>query len=120
MRPISKRQIRRAKKRSSRPAADVFYAVADPTRRGLLDLLSRNEESVNSLAGRFAMSRPAISQHLCILLQTRLVRARRIGRERHYRLNPKPLERIQDWVNHYERFWTRKLAALGEHLRKLK
>ncbi|MFZ0821079.1 MAG: metalloregulator ArsR/SmtB family transcription factor [Candidatus Acidiferrales bacterium] len=114
------RSVRPAKKRSSRPAADVFYAIADPTRRGLLDLLSANQESVNSLAGRFAMSRPAISQHLNILLQARLVRARRIGRERHYSLNSKPLEQIHDWTAHYERFWTRKLAALGDHLRKRK
>jgi DNA-binding transcriptional ArsR family regulator len=106
------------KKRSSRPAGDVFYAIADPTRRGLLDLLSANEESVNSLAGRFAMSRPAISQHLGVLLATKLVRARRVGRERRYRLNPRPLEEIHAWVAHYEKFWRRKLAALGEHLRK--
>jgi DNA-binding transcriptional ArsR family regulator len=114
------RPLHHAKKRSSRPTEDVFYAIADPTRRGLLDLLSEREESVNFLAGRFAMSRPAISQHLGVLLQTRLVCARRVGRERRYRLNPKPLEEIHDWVAHYERFWKWKLVALGEHLRKKK
>jgi DNA-binding transcriptional ArsR family regulator len=95
---------------------DVFYAVADPTRRALLDLLAQREEPVNSLAEHFAMSRPAISQHLAILLRTRLVRVRRAGRERHYRLRPEPLERIRDWLALYERFWTGKLDALGEHL----
>jgi DNA-binding transcriptional ArsR family regulator len=114
------RSVHHARKRSSRPAEDVFYAIADPTRRGLLDLLSESEESVNSLAGRFAMSRPAISQHLGVLLQTKLVRARRVGRERRYRLNPRPLEEIHDWVAHYERFWRWKLRALGEHLEKKK
>lgn len=104
--------------RNSRFAGDVFYAIADPTRRALLDLLAEGEEPVNSLAERFAMTRPAISQHLAILLRTRLVRARRVGRERRYRLRPKPLEQIYNWVALYERFWTAKLEALGSHLRK--
>ena len=106
------------RRQNSQPAGDVFHAVADPTRRALLDLLAQGEERVNSLAERFAMSRPAISQHLAILLRTRLVRARRVGRERRYRLQPQPLEEIYDWVALYERFWTNKLSALGEHLRK--
>ena len=55
---------------------------------------------------------------LAILLSTRLVRARRVRRERSYRLQPQPLEEIYDWVALYERFWTNKLSALGEHLRK--
>jgi DNA-binding transcriptional ArsR family regulator len=109
---------RRSKQQGSHRAGEVFHAVAHPTRRALLDLLARGEEPVNSLAERFAMSRPAISQHLAILLRTRLVRARRVGRERRYRIQPKPLEHIYDWVALYERFWTEKLDALGEHLRK--
>ncbi len=100
--------------------ADVFYAVADPTRRALLDLLARREEPVGSLAAHFAMSRPAISQHLAVLLRTRLVKVRRVGRQRHYCLRPKPLEQIYNWVALYERFWTKKLDALGEHLRERK
>ena len=113
------KQRRRAQRRQDlQPARDVFHAVADPTRRALLDLLAQGDEAVNSLAKRFAMSRPAISQHLAILLKTRLVRARRVGRERRYRLQPQPLEEIYDWVALYERFWTNKLSALGEHLRK--
>jgi DNA-binding transcriptional ArsR family regulator len=110
--------IRKARERSAHQARAVFYAVADPTRRALLDLLSQGEGPVNFLAERFAMSRPAISQHLAILLRTRLVRSRRVGRQRWYRLQPKPLAQVYDWVAHYERFWTEKLNALGEHLRK--
>lgn len=98
--------------------SDVFYAVADPTRRALLDLLAHGEEPVHSLAERFAMSRPAISQHLAILLQTRLVRARRVGRQRLYRLDAKPLQEIHGWVALYEHFWKEKLGRLGEYLRK--
>jgi DNA-binding transcriptional ArsR family regulator len=104
--------------RNPRYAGDVFYAIADPTRRALLELLAQGEEPVNSLAERFAMTRPAISQHLAILLRTRLVRARRVGRERRYRLQPKPLEQVYNWVALYERFWTGKLDALGQHLQK--
>src|SRR5580693_4268528 len=109
---------RNVNRRSPRFTRDVFFAIADPTRRTLLDLLAQGEEPVKFLAERFAMTRPAISQHLAILLRARLVRARRIGRERRYRLRPKPLEQIYNWVALYERFWTRKLEALGSHLRK--
>ena len=113
------KQRRRAQRRlDSQSARDVFHAVADPTRRALLDLLAQGEEPVNSLAERFAMSRPAISQHLAILLRTRLVHARRVGRERRYRLQPQPLKEIYDWVALYERLWTNKLSTLGERLRK--
>jgi len=103
---------------TQRVPQDVFYAVADPTRRALLDLLAQREEPVNSLAEHFAMSRPAISQHLAILRKTRLVRVRQVGRERRYRLRAQPLERIHLWLALYERFWKGRLDALGEHLRK--
>jgi DNA-binding transcriptional ArsR family regulator len=115
---LSKQTRGTQRRHHSQPAGDVFHAVADPTRRALLDLLAQGEEPVNSLAERFAMSRPAISQHLAILLKTRLVCVRRVGRERRYRLQPQPLEEIYDWVALYERFWTNKLSALSEHLRK--
>jgi len=114
----SEQRPRAQRRRDSQPAADVFHAVADPTRRALLDLLAQGEEPVNFLAERFAVSRPAISQHLAILLKTRLVGARRVGRERRYRLRPQPLAEIYDWVALYERFWTNKLRALSDHLRK--
>jgi DNA-binding transcriptional ArsR family regulator len=95
----------------------VFGAVADPTRRALLDLLAQGEEPVNALAERFAMSRPAISQHLAILRRARLVRARRVGREHRYQLHAQPLEEIHDWIADYEKFWKGRLDALGKHLK---
>jgi DNA-binding transcriptional ArsR family regulator len=97
-------------------ARDVFAAVGDPTRRRVLDLLARGELPVRRIAAPFAMSRPAISQHLRILLRARLVQVRRDGRERYYRLHARPLRQIHDWVRHYERFWRGKLAALGDFL----
>jgi DNA-binding transcriptional ArsR family regulator len=104
-------------KRMPRPSSrDVFAAVGDPTRRRVLDLLSRGELPVRRIAAPFAMTRPAISQHLRILLRARLVQVRRDGRERYYCLRARPLRRIHDWVGHYERFWRGKLASLGEFL----
>lgn len=95
---------------------DVFYAVADPTRRHLLDLLAKGAKPVSRLAEPFSMSRPAISQHLRVLRQAGLASTRRVGRERRYRLCPRRLRRVYDWVQYYERFWSKKLAALGHHL----
>lgn len=98
--------------------ADVFRAIADPTRRALLDLLARQEQSVSALVDRFEMTQPAISQHLRVLRQAGLVRQRKSGRQRLYRLDPQPLREAYDWLGHYERFWHERLRALGEHLRR--
>jgi DNA-binding transcriptional ArsR family regulator len=104
--------------KQSRPVSprDVFAAVGDPTRRRVLDLLTRGELPVRRIAAPFAMTRPAISQHLRILLRARLVEVRREGRDRYYRLQAKPLRQIHDWVGHYEGFWRGKLTALGKFL----
>jgi DNA-binding transcriptional ArsR family regulator len=96
--------------------SNVFAAVGDPTRRRVLDLLSRGELPVRQIAAPFSMTRPAISQHLRILLGAGLVVVRRSGRERYYRLQARPLRRVYDWVAHYQRFWDKKLKALGSYL----
>ncbi|AFY87108.1 ArsR family transcriptional regulator [Chroococcidiopsis cubana CCALA 043] len=102
----------------SRPAAggDIFQAIADPTRRALLDRLRDGEQPVKQLAEPFAMSLPAISQHLQVLCEVGLVTQRREGRQRLYQLNPAPLKQVSEWVSHYEQFWQEKLAALGAYL----
>ncbi len=102
----------------SRPiaSADVFVAIADPTRRALLDKLCNGEQAVKELASPFAMSLPAISQHLQILCEAGLVQMRKSGRQRLYRLNPEPLKQVSDWINEYEQFWQEKLGALGNYL----
>jgi DNA-binding transcriptional ArsR family regulator len=99
-------------------AADVFRAIADPTRRALLDLLAGEEQPVSALVERFAMTQPAISQHLRVLREAGLVRERKSGRQRLYRLQAEALRDAYDWLGHYERFWQEKLAALAEHLRR--
>ena len=97
-------------------SADVFRAISDPTRRRLLDLLRDEERSVSDLVSELDISQPAVSQHLKILLATGLVSARRDGKRRLFRATPEPLLEIYDWLGHYQRFWTKKLDALGTYL----
>ncbi|HEV7217023.1 MAG TPA: metalloregulator ArsR/SmtB family transcription factor [Chloroflexota bacterium] len=95
---------------------DVFQAIADPTRRGLLEMVAGGERPVKALAESFQMTRPAVSQHLRVLRDAGLVTERRVGRERRYRLRAGPLREVRDWVRQYDKFWQERLAALGEHL----
>lgn len=95
---------------------DVFRAVSDPTRRSILDHLREGELTVGDLVDRFSMTQSAISQHLRILRDSRLVQVRKDGRLRRYRLDFRPLIEIYDWVIHYERFWQEKLDALEDFL----
>jgi len=108
---------RRARKGRRTQPDDVFYAIADPTRRALLNQLAGGEQPVSHLAQRFAITRAAVSQHLAILRNTGLVVARRAGRRQRYQLRARPLARVYSWVASYERFWSDRLKALGEHLR---
>jgi DNA-binding transcriptional ArsR family regulator len=86
-------------------SADVFLALASPTRRQLLDKLSSREQSVRSLAAPFRMSLAAVSQQLRILRAAGLVSSRRIGRYRVYHLHGDRLREVALWTQKYERFW---------------
>jgi DNA-binding transcriptional ArsR family regulator len=100
-----------------RPGRDaVFRALGDPTRRAILDRLRQRERGVNELCAPFAMSQPAISQHLKVLSAAGLVSASRSGRERIYRLRPAPLRDAYDWLGHFEQFWSAKLEGLAAYL----
>ena len=101
-------------------AADVFTAIAHPVRRQLLDLLLTEEQSVNHLAASFEMTRPAISQHLRVLLEVHLVTERRLGRERIYTIRPEELQQVQHWLEKYDIFWQGRLNTLGQYLKKSK
>lgn len=103
---------------TSNHESDVFGAISHPARRRMLDLLAEADSSVNALAGHFEMSRPAVSQHLRILLDAGLVTEQRHGRERHYRLVPERLNPVRDWIAHYERFWDDHLQRLQKQLSK--
>src|SRR6185369_6258617 len=104
-----------------RPAAhaDAFLAVADPTRRAILDRLRAGDAPVAQLAARFAMTRPAVSRHLRVLRDARLVRERRggdDGRQRIYQLTPGPLRDVARWAQQYEAFWQDGLTRLKHHV----
>jgi DNA-binding transcriptional ArsR family regulator len=94
----------------------VFRALADPTRRAILERLRRREHGVGALCEPFDMTQPAISQHLRVLSEAGLVRSRRRGRERIYSLSARPLRQAFDWLAHFESFWNDRLDALGDHL----
>ena len=98
--------------------ADVFRAIADPTRRALLDRLRGGAAPVNALASEFSQSRPAISKHLRVLRDARLVREERIGRERLYQMDPMPLQRVAGWVEGYRGFWVLNLNKLKAHVER--
>jgi DNA-binding transcriptional ArsR family regulator len=100
----------------SNASSDCFRALADPTRRAVLNLLARGELSVSDLAGRFSISQPALSQHLAVLRSAGLVRERKQGRFHFYRANPAGLKPVIDWIAGYEAFWRRKLARLSNLL----
>jgi DNA-binding transcriptional ArsR family regulator len=97
---------------------DVFGAISHPARRRMLDLLRDTDRSVNTIAGQFRMSRPAVSQHLRILLGAGLVAEQRHGRERRYRLVPERLAPIRDWLALYEQFWDDRFRHLQKLLAK--
>jgi DNA-binding transcriptional ArsR family regulator len=100
----------------ARASADVFHAVADPTRRAILDRLRGRAVAVAELAAGFDMTRPAVSKHLRVLRQANLVREERDGRQRVYRLDPAPLRDVSQWVESYRTFWSANLASLKRHL----
>ena len=105
-----------AARRTDRP--DVFHAIADPTRRRIMDLLAQGEQPVKDLAASFSVTRPAISQHLRVLRDAGLVAERRSGRERRYSLTAEPLREVDAWVTRYARFWQAKLESLGRYLER--
>jgi DNA-binding transcriptional ArsR family regulator len=84
----------------------------------MLELFTRADHSVNAMAGHFQMSRPAVSQHLRVLLDAGLVTEQRRGRERIYHFDPARLNPVRDWLAQYERFWDDHFERLKEHLAK--
>jgi DNA-binding transcriptional ArsR family regulator len=98
----------------------VFAAISHPVRRQILDLLISSDQSVSAISGHFEMSRPAVSQHLRILLDSGLVTEQRFGRERRYHLEPAALKPVREWLRVYERFWDYHLLKLQKHMAKSK
>lgn len=97
----------------------LFGALANPTRRDILDALLVGERSVNELAGLFDMSRPSVSEHLRALRENGLVDETQEGRRRVYRVTAEPLGDLMEWLTPYERFWRDRMAALGQVLDRM-
>ena len=95
---------------------DVHAAVADPTRRQILELLSAGDRPAGELADAFPVSRPAISRHLRVLREAGLVRVRVDRQQRIYALDPAPLEQLDAWLEPYRRFWVNRLDALDTEI----
>jgi DNA-binding transcriptional ArsR family regulator len=100
----------------ARASTDVYHAIADPTRRAILDRLRGGGVPVADLASGFDMTRPAVSKHLRVLREARLVREERDGRQRVYRLTAGPLRDLSQWVESYRSFWPANLMSLKRHL----
>jgi DNA-binding transcriptional ArsR family regulator len=95
---------------------DVFHAIAHPARRAILVRLKQGERSASALAEPFRMTFPAISQHLRVLEEARLVKVRRDGRQRLYRLQPRHLRDVVHWIDEFAAFFGERLDSLGEYL----
>jgi DNA-binding transcriptional ArsR family regulator len=99
--------------------SDVFRALADPTRRAVLERLARGETTVSQLNAGFAVSQPAISQHLAHLRRAGLVTERRVGRHAYYRVRPDGLAPLVDWIGRYQAFWSERLGRLQDVLKEM-
>jgi len=95
---------------------DVFQAVADPTRREIIRLLSDQEMPVVAIVKHFRITRTAVNKHLQVLTGTGLLRSRKVGREMRYTLQPEPLHELQQWVSFYERYWEDHLEVLRKYV----
>ncbi len=97
---------------------DVFQAIADPTRREILSLLTNKDLKLNDVAEKFKISRPAVSKHIKILNECGLIKINQQGRERYCKINPEPLKQVYNWVQYFDQFWDNKLNSLKSFLEK--
>ncbi len=95
-----------------RHVLDPFQAIADPSRREILMLLTRDKQSINTLAGNFDMSRPAVSKHIKVLYQAGLIQISDQGRERFCELREDGFDEIKNWLIFFDNFWKEKLQRL--------
>ena len=103
----------------TRTTFDPFNAVAEPKRRRVLEVLGTQELSVNEIVERLGWNQPMVSKHLGVLKQVGLVRERRAGRQRLYRVDAERLKLIYDWVAPFERYWSERYDRLDEVLKDL-
>src|SRR5204863_834764 len=95
--------------------SDVFNAIAEPRRRRIIDLLAGGgERPVGDLVRSLRIAQPAVSKHLGVLRRVRIVSVSRRGRRRMYRLNPRELKPVHDWVKYFERYWSHQIARIKD------
>ncbi|MBS7252354.1 MAG: metalloregulator ArsR/SmtB family transcription factor [Flavobacterium nitrogenifigens] len=104
----------------SLPNLDALQVIADPSRRQILQLLTKETYNINALAENFDMSRPAVSKHIKILQQAGFISIQEIGRERHCVLNQKGFNDVKALISHFDQFWENKLSRLETILNKKK
>jgi len=97
---------------------DALAALADPTRRRIVELLAEREHDVAALNAHFPISQPAVSRHLRVLREHGLVRSRAEAQRRVYSLDPTPLAELDDWLRRYRSFWGQRLDALETELHR--
>jgi DNA-binding transcriptional ArsR family regulator len=97
---------------------NALAALADPTRRRIIELLAEGELSAGEIASHFRTTRPGVSRHLRVLRQHGLVHARAEGQRRLYSVDPQPLEELDAWLDHYSAFWKNRLGALDTELER--
>jgi len=97
-------------------APDVFAVLANPVRRRILEILLEQPSTVNSLVEEFQLHRPAVSEHLQVLRNAKLVRDQRVGRERFYHIEPLRLAEVSEWLKPFERYWHKRMKALEDTL----
>ncbi len=98
---------------------DVFQAIADPIRRDIIGLLADETQTVNHVADKFDISRPAVSKHLKILSECGIIVIHKKGRERFCEIQPKQLQTVSEWVEQYRKLWEDKLDSFEQYLIKL-
>jgi DNA-binding transcriptional ArsR family regulator len=99
---------------------DVFQAIADPTRRAILSLIALQAMTPNALAEHFDSSRQAVSKHIQILTECKLVKQEQNGREIYYQLNPEKMKEIDNWLEPFRAMWEDKFSKLDKVLKNLK
>ncbi|HVM86624.1 MAG TPA: metalloregulator ArsR/SmtB family transcription factor [Puia sp.] len=98
---------------------DVFQAIADPTRRAIINMIANQSLNLNAVAENFDVSRPAISKHIKILTECGLIEIKQRGRERYCKAKLQKLSEVSDWVEQYKNFWNAKFDALENYLNEL-
>jgi DNA-binding transcriptional ArsR family regulator len=98
---------------------DVFQAIADPNRRAILKLLAGQRLTLNEIANHFPISRPAVSKHVKILVESGLVKVRQKGRERYCEAQPGKLEDVTKWVEQYQQLWEERFDRLEQYLKEM-